>query len=121
VQQLNDNDEIRNAVARKIFKSKTGREYPISSASAGDKRKFNDIQIKLLVSVLFMLSAFWKEVDSAFTRKERQHLTSRNEHDREYMIGQIAIKVQKLSDEMVRNGYIRAQFTSERTRQLIRD
>jgi dGTP triphosphohydrolase len=44
LQQLNNNDEIRVGVARKIFKSQTGREYPISSASAEDEKKFEDIQ-----------------------------------------------------------------------------
>lgn len=121
LQQLNNRNEIREAVARKLFKSTTKREFPVGNASDEDKAIFFDIENNLIVSVLVMLSNFWQEVDSNITRAERRELAGRDAFNREFRIAQIAIMAQKLSDAVVQNGYVRAQFTSDLVGQRIRD
>ena len=115
IQQLNDNDNIRDSVARKLFKSSAGRDYPLAPAQAseGDRASFEDIQSKMLQYILEMLSEYFGIIDSDFTKEDRKRFASKNLEERKTIIASIAVLTQKYSNEISCNGYVRAQLTSD--------
>jgi len=103
----------RDAVGRKLFKSELYREYPNSNPSEGDRQKFEEIQDRMLLSIVDMLDSFFLQIDNTFSSAERRDFSSRNVDSRTRIIASIAVRMQKLSDQISRNGYVRAQLTSD--------
>ena len=112
LQQLNSSDAIKTSVSKKLFKSKFRREF-IEPASPDDEAAFADIQGGVVASILLMLRAFWQEIDHYSNNGDRKALTGKDRTRRELAYATIAVKSQQLSDDLVQNGYIRSEFTSE--------
>jgi dGTPase len=113
LQQLNNNNELRSAVGRKLFKSELGREYPSANPSEEDSHRFEEIQHRMLLSIVDMLNSFFLQIDNTFSSAERRDFGSRNVDFRTRIIASIAVTMQKLSDQISRNGYVRALLTSD--------
>ncbi len=100
--QLNNNHVLVDAVARKLFKSAVDREYPESSPSQDDRKQFEDIKFRMVVSVFDMLKSYLFQIDAELSEQDRQLLTSLDRADRTAIALEIAIKMQKLSDQISR-------------------
>jgi dGTPase len=119
-QQLNSNAEVRDAVARKLFKNAHGRSFPDKYPAEQDIVAFEEIRTKMLVSVFQMLKKYFIEVDQSLSDDERSRLADQNPSNRASALSILAINFQKLSEEISRNGYVRAQFTSDLVGRRIR-
>ena len=76
LQQMNNNLELRDAVARKLFKSQTGRDFPADGkASDEDVSTLDAIHHRMVSTVLQMLMNYLLEVDAKFTSRERKNFT----------------------------------------------
>jgi dGTPase len=114
LQQLSTNAELSDAVAQKLFKSETGgREYPKKNPSSQDTEAFEAVRIKMLQTVVGMLKSYFLEADNSLTDTDRKDLTSLDPLDRLAPLTILAVHLQKLSEQIARNGYVRAQFTSD--------
>jgi dGTPase len=120
IQQVNSNAEIRDAVASKIFQSENGREYPKGNPATQDRENFERIQNRMTLFIFKLLKAYLSEADKSLTEEDRSALAASNEESRTVPISVLAVHLQKLSEQIAQNGYIRAQFTSDLVGKRIR-
>lgn len=113
IQQLNSNAEIRDAVAAKLFKSEFHRDFPNESPAAQDQERFDDIRTRMLVAVFGLLKDYLHEADNSLTESERRSLCDADPDNRAIAVSILAVSLQKLSEKIAQNGYVRAQFTSD--------
>jgi dGTPase len=110
VMQLNSNVVVRDAVARKLFKTETGREYPKDSPSAEDLIKFEKIQKDMSLAVYGLLKQYFEDSEKSI---DLVALQSADADVRLSAVATLAVKLQKLSEQIAQNGYVRALFTSD--------
>lgn len=120
LQQLNRNAEIREAVAAKLFKSEYKRDYPKENPAQEDQDKLDGIRNKMLVAVFDLLKDYLYQADGALTSEERSQLADPDPDVRTAAVSILAVHLQKLSDEISKNGYVRALFTSDMIGKRIR-
>jgi dGTPase len=113
VMQLNSNAEVRDAVARKLFKSEIGREYPKLNPASQDQGAFEKIKTRMLLTVFELLKGYFSESDKSLTETERNNLSDPDPDNRITAVSILAVKLQKLSEQIAKNGYVRALFTSD--------
>ncbi len=113
IQQLNNNAEIREAVAAKLFKSEFKHDFPKENPNEQDQERFDEIRKRMLVSVAELLNAYITEADRSLTLDERKSLSDGDPEIRATAVSILAVRLQKLSDEIAKNGYVRALFTSD--------
>jgi dGTPase len=110
VMQLNSNVEVRDAVARKLFNSELGREYPKDNPSSEDRDAFAKIQTHMALAVYDLLKQYFEESEKSI---DLEGLQRADADDRLSAVAAIAVKLQKLSEQAAQNGYVRALFTSD--------
>jgi dGTPase len=120
LQQLNRNEEIREAVAVKLFKSEYHRDFPKENAATEDQEKLDKIRTKMLLAIFDLLKDYLYQADGALTDGERAHLADPDPDVRAGAVSILAVNLQKLSDEISKNGYVRALFTSDMVGKRIR-
>jgi len=120
LQQMNENADLRNAVGRKLFKNETGREYISKDAAPSDKTKLEEIQQRMVISVSSMLRDYLLEVDRSIVDEDRDLLINGSPEERSYLMAAIAVNVQRLSEAISKDGYVRSQFTSDMIGKRIR-
>ena len=113
LQQMNSNEKLRDAVGAKLFKTKYDREFPSKNASSEDIDRYKKIKIEMTDSIFQMLLSFFIEIDETITLSDRELFKSSDLAERLSVIGPIAVELQKLSEEISKNGYVRAQLTSD--------
>lgn len=113
LQQMNNNEELRNEVAEKLFKSQTGRKFSSNQTSPQDREIFDDIQGRMSLAVVDMLMTYLVEIDEQYSPAQRALFLKSNQRDRAQFIAAAAVTMQKLSDQIAKNGYVRSQFTSD--------
>jgi dGTPase len=113
IQQLNSNAEIRDAVAAKLFKFEFGRDIPKDNPALQDKEAFERIRTRMLVAIFELLKDYLGEADRSLTADERVRLSDPDPENRASAISILAVSLQKLSENIAQNGYVRAQFTSD--------
>jgi dGTPase len=113
IMQLNSNAEIRDAVARKLFRSAIGRDYPEGNPANEDRDAFEGIQTRMLLAVFDLLKNYLLESEDTLTSEERQQLSDPDAERRAIAISILAVRLQRLSTELAQNGYVRALFTSD--------
>lgn len=113
IMQLNSNAEIRDAVARKLFKSEIGRDYPEGTPANEDRVAFEKIQTRMLLAVFGLLKNYLLESEDNLTNEERQQLSDADAERRAIAVSILAVRLQRLSTELAQNGYVRALFTSD--------
>ena len=112
LQQLN-NPEVRDPVAKKLFKTQTKRAYPEQNPADHDLEALEKIRSRMLVTVVKMLESYFVEIDSSFVGIDRANLSDSDPVIRTGSLSILAVNLQKLSEQIARNGYVRAQFTSD--------
>ena len=68
IMQINSNEEIRDAVACKLFKSEMGREYQKDKPAEQDRDKFDQIQKRMSLAVFGLLKTYLSEADESSDR-----------------------------------------------------
>jgi dGTPase len=113
LQQLNNNEELRDSVAKKLFKTYVGREYSKENPSDDDAIKYDQIKYTMDESVLDLLEDYFIQGSKEITSADRKLFGSKDRSIRAFAIATISVKMQKLSDQIAKNGYARAQLTSD--------
>jgi dGTPase len=113
IQQLNNNAEIREAVAAKLFKSEHQRDFPKEHPAREDQEKFEQIRTKMLVAVFELLKDYLSAADNSLTEAEKANLCDADPDARANAVSILAVNLQKLSEQIAQNGYVRALFTSD--------
>ena len=113
IMQINSNEEIRDAVACKLFKSKTGREYQKDKPADQDRGEFDQIQKRMSLAVFDLLKTYLSEADELLTEEERRRLSDSDPDNRASAVAILAVRLQKFSEKIADNGYVRALFTSD--------
>ena len=113
IMQLNSNEEIRDALASKLFRTEVGREYQKHKPADEDQRKFAEIQKRMSLAVFDLLKVYLYEADASLTDMERKRLNDADPENRAIAVSILAVSLQKLSTRIAQNGYLRALFTSD--------
>jgi dGTPase len=120
IMQLNSNEEIRDAVAYKLFKSQFAREYQRNNPADHDREAFAAIQTRMSLAIFDLLKNYLSEADAALTAEERNRLNDVDPENRASAVAILAVSLQKLSSRIAQNGYLRALFTSDLVGKRIR-
>jgi dGTPase len=120
VMQLNSNEEIRYAVATKLFKSEVKRDYPKENPAEEDKARFAEIQKRMSLAVFNVLKNYFHEADQSLKESDRRALNDPDPLKRAIAVSILAVNLQKLSTRIAQNGYLRALLTSDLVGKRIR-
>lgn len=113
ISQITENEDLRNNVATKIFKDRFEREY--QNGNPADVEELKQIKIDCQEVIIDVMGELLKEMGD-FTEFEahgvRIHDLLNDEEQKPYAISLIAMRLQKLSQAVSENGYLRSRFTS---------
>jgi dGTPase len=110
IMQLNSNVEVQNAVAGKLFRSEFKRQYPKEHPASDDERAFESIRRRMSLAVFDLLKQYFYEAEKSI---DRAALEDNDLEKRLASVAAFAVKLQKLSQQIAQNGYVRALFTSD--------
>lgn len=110
---VNGNEEIRQAVAEKLFRSKYSRSFPKENASEEDYKNIKSIKDQMEKSIWLMFANFFTDV----TEYSYNQLISSARDDKSISLERMAtfssLAAHKHSNLIQSNGYYRTAFTSD--------
>lgn len=117
---VNGDEEIRQAVAEKLFRSERARLFPKGNASPEDLEKIEDIKDRMEKCIWLMFASFFSEVTEYSYNKLILMQDSKLDLSLEAIVSYSALAAHKHSNLVQSDGYHRTAFTSDLIGERIR-
>ncbi|MEL6818213.1 MAG: dGTP triphosphohydrolase [Pseudomonadota bacterium] len=113
--EINENDEIRNSVAARLFQNRENRKIDIYNCSDDDKEKFVNIKYDITNTILEMFGPF---LDSVFDYTYQSYMDNYDSDETKSVdlfpfLAMHAVSSAKLSKLTQDDGYNRTQMSSD--------
>lgn len=113
--QVNSNEEVRQAVAEKLFRSKFDRDYLADHASPEDRNECEKIKDKMERSLIKLFERFFDQINDYVIDQiiDSKYISSGSIAAGWPLASHFSLIAQKFSNLVQSDGYNRVMFTSE--------